>query len=77
MREIMNKVEDQYNLDKHDYVKRMHVFSLLDTVGWCDLDKDPCFWIDSYQKKHKVTIYNSGRIVIINMMNQNIILDKR
>lgn len=60
----------------NDYVDRMHAFPILLDYGWENIDSDPCYWIDSVAKHHKLEIYNSGRIVITDLRANKIILDR-
>ena len=77
LKNIMNEVENKYSgVAIDDYSERMHVFSF-SAGGWMNLDDDPCYWDDSISKKHRLKIYNSGRIVILQIKSQEVLLDKK
>lgn len=72
----MQRVEDEFSgAGKNDYGLRMNVFGW--DQGWCNLDKDPCYWDDANTKTHRTEIYNNGRIVITRVDKEphQIILD--
>lgn len=62
MKELMKSVEDKYGLPTQDLSVRMHVYSW--DFGWKDLDKNPCYWDDSWVQTHRTELYHEGRIVI-------------
>ena len=75
MMQVMNSVEDHYKLPKGDYIVRMHVFPF--HLGWQELGSNPCYWDDHPPSKHRVLLYDDGRIVIRQIHEpEHILLDK-
>lgn len=75
MKELMKSVEDGYGLPAQNFAERMNVYSW--EYDWKDLDKDPCYWLDSWSKTHRTELYHDGRIVIKRLKAPSkIVIDK-
>ena len=72
MMQVMEDVENQYDLPDYE---RMRVFSF--DFGWENLERDPCYWDDRAGNRHRVYIYDNGRILIKRLPDlHEVVIDK-
>lgn len=73
MKEVMNELEDGF--ENVPAYARMQVFSF--DCDWRDLEKNPCYWDDHASNRHRVYIYDDGRIVIKKLPTlREVVIDK-